>query len=192
MKKSMLKGKSICVLLLAVVLLSGTGAAQSYTLIGLGDLPGGSTISRARAINDSGQVVGVSYVTNSSKAFIWDSENGMVNLGALPGGGTSGHSSNARDINNSGQVVGSSRTENGTGSEAFIWDSTNGMVALGDLPGGGFRSTARAINDSGQVVGYGDSENNDEAFIWDATNGMTALGDLPGGQTWSFPLCQNT
>lgn len=57
--------------------------------------------SGAAAINDMGQVVGTSDGVSFFRAFIWDSANGMRDLGDLGDG-----SSCAADINNSGQVVG--------------------------------------------------------------------------------------
>lgn len=106
--------------------------SSSGGIQGLGDLPGGATDSRALDINNSGQVVGESHngtgspFTDYSQAFIWDSTNGMVGLGDLPGGD---FESIAHAINDNGQVVGASKTAKGT-HEAFLWDSVNGMVGL--------------------------------------------------------------
>jgi probable HAF family extracellular repeat protein len=80
----------------------------------IGYLPGGNGSSTAFAINDQGQVVGI-----SDAAFLWESTTGMTDLGTLPGG----HGTQAFGINNKGQVVGS--TTVGTQSEvhAVLWDS---------------------------------------------------------------------
>ena len=65
----------------------------------LGTLPGCYS-SGAAAINDMGQVVGTSDGVSFFRAFIWDSANGMRDLGDLGDG-----SSCAADINNSGQAL---------------------------------------------------------------------------------------
>ena len=74
--------------------------AMPYTVIDLGTL--GGTESYFYAINDSGQVVGDSWLTGDTEkhAFISDGTT-MTDLGTL-----GGDHSNARAINNSGLVVG--------------------------------------------------------------------------------------
>src|SRR4029434_9582266 len=63
--------------------------------------------SEARAINDHGQVVGVTSTDDSPnpRAFIWDEEGGMREIGT-PSDPSS--FSEAVDINNRGEVVGNS------------------------------------------------------------------------------------
>ncbi len=84
-------------------------------LIDLGTL--GGTMSMAKAINDSNQVVGISYPENPNfgpNAFIWDSNNGMIDLNDLlpPDSGwiKLGYASG---INNHGQIVGYGFTDKG-------------------------------------------------------------------------------
>jgi probable HAF family extracellular repeat protein len=129
----------------------------------------GGTNSYAWGINNVGQVVG--NVNDGGLAFVWDSTNGMQDLGTLGGG------RGAEAINNIGQVVGYSYTS-GLNVHAFLWDSTNGMQDLGTISGYG--SVASGINDFGQVVGSltTSGEEPQHSFVWDSTNGMRDLNDL--------------
>jgi probable HAF family extracellular repeat protein len=138
------------------------------------------------AINNAAQVVGrygagsgvplPSLTIRPGAAFIWDSVQGMRDLGSL-----GGLNAEAVAINESGQVVGTSETP--TGGRAFIWDSVNGMRDLGSL--GGTWSFGLGINKTGQVVGRSWGPNNvgESAFIWDAVNGMRELESPTGGAT---------
>ena len=86
-------------------------------MVDLGTL--GGTSSRAAAVNDHGQVVGVSNTAGGEQhAFSWTKKGGMVDLGTL--GGTE---SRAVDVNNRVQVVGSSRTADGA-THAVLWNFT--------------------------------------------------------------------
>jgi len=155
-------------------------AWENGTVTRLGALPG-RTYSRARDVNERGDVVGASYALSEesgevrTRAFLWH-EGKMTDLGALPGSSTS----EAVAVNARGQIIGNS-------SGAFLWQNGK-MTALGTLPGQQY-SGAVAINDRGQVVGSsGSSFRNDRgdtigqsasAFLWQ--NGkMTDLGALPG------------
>ena len=117
----------------AVWLGADEGAVLSGTMQDLGVLPGG-IISMASAINDAGQVVGVSETGREYKmhAFLWTAAGGMKDLGTLPGG----PGSNANDINAAGQVVGSVTTEQRT-AHAVLWTAAGGIRDLGTLPGFG-------------------------------------------------------
>lgn len=162
------------------------------TLKDLGD-PAGKhgQESQAYGINDNGQVVGQS----GSTAFLWDSENGMVDLGSLPLSTSyplAQEYSIARAINADGQVAGLSNTSNTNVSgrevtiHAFLWDEDTGMTDLGDLPGGNDESHiyAEGLNDAGQVVGWSSGEGaggyaaSSRAFLWQEDTGMLDLNDL--------------
>jgi probable HAF family extracellular repeat protein len=152
-----------------------TRCLLSYSVTDLGTLGGRG--SGARAVNNSGQVVGGSDVGDGIiHAFIWDSAHGMQDLGTLAGSGNS----NAFGINASGRVVGDSETSDGT-HHAFIWDSAHGMQDLGTL--GGDFSQAYAINDAGRVVGDSATVpglDSTDPFVWDRHHGMRDLGTLGG------------
>jgi probable HAF family extracellular repeat protein len=102
------------VILLAVLLVAR--AATAFVIEDLGTL--GGTMSRALAVNASGQVVGASTtVDGDTHAFSWTRAGGMVDLGTL--GGTM---SRALAVNASGQVVGTSTTADGA-THAVLWSS---------------------------------------------------------------------
>lgn len=119
----------------------------------LGTLGGPS--SYASGINDSGEVVG--WADNNggfANAFLWESDTGMEDLGALPS--PYNFESEANGINNNGNVVGWS--ESAVGSyHAFLY-SNGTMEDLNSFisPSSGWTlESANAINDNGQIVGYG-------------------------------------
>jgi probable HAF family extracellular repeat protein len=115
--------------------------------------------SEAAAINNNGQVVGwADDTSNNDRAFLWDSANGMQNLGSL--GTSGGNYSWSRGINDFGQVVGSSN------NHAFLWDTIDGMQDIGTL--GGNSAIAYDINNYGQIVGQSsNSLSQNRATLWD-------------------------
>jgi probable HAF family extracellular repeat protein len=145
----------------------------------------GETGGQAIAINDLGQVTGLSggcQVGPTAGLHSWLWQNGaLTDLGNL--GGTESAPS---DINNRGQVVGASFLPGDTTTHAFLWTKSNGMQDVGTLPGD-FSTLAKGINDKGQVVGQScDIDGNCRAFLWQ--NGvMTDLNTLvPGGGSTLF------
>ncbi len=139
------------------------------TMQELPPLPGDST-SAAVAINDVGQVVGISgdcfvAVGNSSArhAVLW--QNGVpTDLGNI--GGDAWNTPTA--INNAGTIVGFANTAPGLARtyEAFIWTQSGGMKSLGKLQGD-VRSAAFGINEKGDKI-VGDSSNGvvPQAILW--------------------------
>ena len=193
---------------------------QQGKITDLGTLPEGGYQSEANAVNTSGQVVGAALNTipdtNSmqagtfwlwggaggitppyqyqTRAFLWDREGGMQDLGTLPGG----TDAQAILINEPGQVVGYSYTGSSpttgcptgflaTGS--FIWDKKNGMKDIGNL--GGTCTIATNLNNRGQVIGLSNptGDQSQHAFLWDRQHNIQDLGgSLGGNYTGAFAL----
>ena len=123
-------------------------------------LPGyrGDPDQAAVAINDKGQIVGVSGICGTAvgalsakHALLWD-HGKVTNLGDL--GGVGWNTPDA--INDNGEVVGFANTANDVNTlafHAFLWTRSLGrMVDLETLPGDAI-SEAEGINDQGQIVG---------------------------------------
>jgi probable HAF family extracellular repeat protein len=98
----------------------------------------------AYGINDSGEVVGSSYVGGGqSHATEWSGDK-VIDLGGLPGF----RYSFAQSINDAGQAVGYSI---GSMESATEWNG-GGVIDLGGLPGS-IGGVAVSINNAGQAVG---------------------------------------
>ena len=121
----------------------------------------GGTHSFANGLNNSGQVVGHSWLPSGGEdAFLW-SGGRMTDLGTL-----GGSFSTAWAINDRSLIVGSAATPS-SGAHAFLW--TNGVMRdLNDLipPDSGWvLREARAINNNGQIVGTGRFGSEERAFL---------------------------
>jgi probable HAF family extracellular repeat protein len=152
---------------------------------GIHELPPlpGDTSSAATAINDRGQVVGISGTCDqavgrftAAHAVLW--EKGQVtDIGNL--GGVAWNTPMA--INQRGDVVGFASQPGDDPDNpqlhAFLWTRHDGIQDLGALPGDVY-SEAHGINERRQVVGIScDAAGNCRAFVWQ--NGvMTDLNSL--------------
>ncbi|MGA8533051.1 MAG: hypothetical protein WB615_02955 [Candidatus Tumulicola sp.] len=148
-----------------------------------GDDPDGA----ATAVNDNGQIVGISGTCDQQvgrfsarHAVMW--VRGVPSdLGSL--GGVAWNTPTAIDA--AGDVVGFSDLRgdrNGNPKfHAFFWTPAGGMVDIGTLPGDRY-SEALGINDRGQVVGvsYSAGFKSSRAFVWQSGQRLTNLNTLVG------------
>jgi probable HAF family extracellular repeat protein len=151
-------------------------------ILELPPLPG-DTVSAATAINNRGQVVGISGICDRAvgrfsaiHAVLWQ-DGQPIDLGSL--GGVAWNTPMA--INERGDIVGFSNVSAAAGggfaAHAFLWTSRDGIRDLGTLPGDS-TSQALGINARGEIVGTScDADFNCRAFLW--RNGvMTDLNTL--------------
>jgi probable HAF family extracellular repeat protein len=137
--------------------------------------PGNVGMGQAYAINDKGEIAGVTGLPNPGpfEATLWDNKGRAHQLGTLGG---EAPISFANAINNRTQVVGYSMTwQPGGLRRAFLWEGV-ALRVLGTL--GGAQSAACAINNSGQIVGWAfTTAGAQHAFVWEDGQ-MFDLNDL--------------
>jgi probable HAF family extracellular repeat protein len=132
----------------------------------------GDTVSAATALNDRGQVVGISGVCDRAvgrfsaiHAVLWQ-DGQAIDLGSL--GGVAWNT--PMSINKRGDVVGLSNVSAAAGgsfdAHAFLWTRHDGIRDLGTLPGDS-TSQALGINERREIVGTScDAAFNCRAFLW--------------------------
>lgn len=160
-------------------------------LVDLGDLPDGSTTSRADAVNASGTAAGrASGQFSSHPTYGNMSFNHAVRFDApgvllhLESHAEATLNSIVRGINDAGTTVGERQTPDGW--RAIVWGADGAPLNLGTLwglggSGAASDSFARDINNQGQVAlqlplaggGFG-------AAVWQAGAGFTLIGQLDG------------
>jgi len=132
----------------------------------------GDTSSAATAINNRGQVVGISGTCDQAigrhtarHAVLWD-KGAVTDIGNI--GGDTWNTPMA--INQRGDVVGFASLPgsdpNNPILHAFLWTKHDGIRDLGTLPGD-VSSQALGINERGQVVGLSSGAGGVRAFLWE-------------------------
>jgi probable HAF family extracellular repeat protein len=134
-------------------------------------IPGDSS-SAATAINNRGQVVGISGICDQAvgrhtarHAALWE-KGEVIDLGNIG----AEHWVTPTAINEQGDVVGFASVRdsdpNNPTFHAFRWTKRDGIQDLGALPGDD-HSEAYGINEGGQIVGLSCGANGCRAFLWE-------------------------
>lgn len=183
--------KTIWSFLLAFILLVnsfGFVSAQGGSKIMITDLGvlSGGTSSLAGAINNLGEVIGISQTATDFHIFLWTETNGITDLGKL-GFSSSRIYAEFLDFNDNGQIAGTAFGP-AVFNTAFFWSASTGPIDLGSL-GLGSSIYARAINNLGQVVGYGTTNSGiAHAILWSQTTELTDLGAFDGMDTFALGI----
>lgn len=136
------------------------GATVLPVILDLGTLPG-HTQGIARAVNESGQIIGDS----NGVPFSWTREGGMRELTALAGG-----SAFAVDLNEAGQIAGSATDETGVW-RAVLWENAAAAPVVLQVPG--YSSGAMSVNRSGEVLVSACPDSlctEPEYYVWTSTS----------------------
>lgn len=137
-----------------------------------------SAWSAGYAINDSGQVTGITSVAGGEQAFVWSKGGSAQALGDLAGGA---NFSSGQAINNAGTVAGSSSVMNALqDTHAFGVTAGGTMQDLGAKPNNGYVSYANGINEAGDIVGLTGYGNSFSAYVLRSGGTMTLLGKAGG------------
>jgi len=130
----------------------------------------GSGSSDAKAMNDSGAIVGQSGLANHAiHAFLWTQAGGIKDLGSPLGG-----NSIAYAINTAGEVSGLTFSPDGAIAHAFFWSPSTGAIDLG-VSNGNSTSFPLGMNGAGEIVGYQFGTSGFTAFRWTLATGMDTL-----------------
>jgi probable HAF family extracellular repeat protein len=172
---------------LAVVTLAVGYRATAAEFIPLGTLYPNHEASFAQDVSADGRVVvggsRVSLSKDGAEAFLWTAESGMIGLGELPGGNSSGASS----VSGDGAVVGGGSESSKSGpshNEPIRWTEATGLEGLGGFPGGLARGVINGVSFDGSVmVGSGANANEgNEPVRWTQATGVQRLGESISGQ----------
>ena len=135
---------------------------ENGKMVDIGTL--GGTVGFPQMMNNRGQVVGITNDANEANhAFLWDKNEGLKDLGDLPGG----NNSQANWINDAGEIVGGSDATNFF--HAVLW--RNGVIIDLGAVAGDVCSVAASINSGGQIVGVSRADCNQDTHGFLSENG---------------------
>lgn len=160
-----------------------SGAAVAWSPTGqIVELPAmAAADGNARAINNSGQIVGwTATAWSAERACLWQ-DGSVQDLGSLSGDFMA--RSWAMDISEDGRIVGASDTPAGP-DHAFLW-CTGTMTDLGTL--GGLTSTAYAVNELGDAVGTSRvADGSLHAALWRDGMAIDLNDRVPAEASWEL------
>lgn len=165
---------------------SAQTALPHFSMIDLGDLPGGDNFSSASAINDLGQVVGLSKNADGTRAFIWDQGQGMRQLfsDSTPlVDGQQGYTVYLQDMSVGYVTLNNTGTYGGAFGPGFLYQPANPAIKI-------YSQTVKAINDSGQFItmnGYGSGP----GYLYNADNSRTTLNGQLSYSNVALPMALN-
>ncbi|MEO1576739.1 MAG: hypothetical protein AAFU65_17460, partial [Pseudomonadota bacterium] len=118
------------------------------------------------AINDAGQIVGITTRATGNGTFLWDSVNGLQDIPGVPGP----QDTLPADINNGGVIVGAT---SGSTNSAVLWVPPSGPYGILPMPAGTTGSGAGAISNNNLVLGF--AVPTADPFAFDLNAGGPAL-----------------
>ena len=146
--------------------------------------------SRALRVSGTGTIAGVVCPSgcgiSGSHAGIWNSSQGLVDLGSFD---NNAQDSAGAGINNTNQVVGYSWGGGYNNFGPFIWSAGSGLQKLSGFTG--LNGNAVGINSYGEVVGSKGTGSRTVPFVWSPTLGEIAIPDVPGGAATSVGFAIN-
>ncbi|MDQ3801937.1 MAG: FG-GAP-like repeat-containing protein, partial [Acidobacteriota bacterium] len=140
------------------------------------EFPGGEDVTRARGINNFGEVVGYQG-DNTPRAFYYDGAT-MRNLNSMIPAGSGWILTFAHDINDRRQIVGGGLNSSSPGgTRAYRYTvGAGGVFNIGTLFGSNSFANARSINNLGRAVGSSGSDPVTRGFAHADEFGMVTLG----------------
>ena len=157
------------------------GGKNWQALGGIGGTSG-TSMSTAYDISDDGSfVVGLGWVNaGTAHAFIWDTVNGMVDLGSLGGG-----SSRANAVNRDGSVVVGWDADTTGWWRAARW--VNGVEEI--MAPGTYAGDCQGVSSDGTwIVGNNHPANIDAGYLYSDATGFIDVGTLSGWQYQGHPI----
>lgn len=147
-------------------------AQASFTMVDLGVVPGGSGAgTTAVEMNAAGDCVGWSTVVSAPHAFLYTDEQGLVDLGNLPGN----VSALARAVNDEREVVGESTFEE------WRWSPDGGLTPYAPA----FWTRPSAVNNAGMIVGTLDPGTfNPSPFLYTPSGGLVQFAGAVWGNAY--------
>jgi uncharacterized membrane protein len=183
----------------AAIFSLSTPCYAQIMFMGLGDLPGGASFSKAHGMSESLFVNSADYVVvgesdsgeDGPEAFRWTASEGMVGLDDLPLGG---FDSRAFAVTADGSTI-VGRGTSDSGFEPVIWTSDSDIIGLGHAGYGGDPGSqplvggALGISDDGTVVvgnAVADPLGSGHGFQWNP--GEDAIPDTGDDEFEFFPV----